>query len=67
MNKIGIISIKLKMIGKLVQTQTRGFATKMKAGSTQNTKDSAGRRLGIKKFGQAETLQNEIIARQRGH
>ena len=39
----------------------------MKAGSTQNTKDSAGRRLGIKKFGNAEILQNEILARQRGH
>ena len=46
---------------------TRGFATKMMAGSTSNSKDSAGRRLGIKKFGQAEVLENEIIARQRGY
>ena len=33
------------------------------AGSTSNKKDSAGRRLGIKKFGQAEVLENDIIAR----
>ena len=36
------------------------------AGSTSNKKDSKGRRLGIKKFGGAEVLDNEIIARQRG-
>jgi large subunit ribosomal protein L27 len=44
----------------------RGFATKMAAGSTNNKKDSAGRRLGLKEFGQAEVLDNEIVARQRG-
>jgi large subunit ribosomal protein L27 len=38
----------------------------MMAGSTNNKKDSAGRRLGIKKFGAAETMENEIVARQRG-
>ena len=38
----------------------------MMAGSTSNKKDSAGRRLGIKKFAAAETLDNEILARQRG-
>ena len=55
------------MLGKGVFTvQARGFATKMMAGSTNNSKDSAGRRLGIKRFGQAEILENEIIARQRG-
>ena len=43
--------------------QTRGFATKMMAGSTNNKKDSAGRRLGIKRFGEAEVMENEIIAR----
>ena len=46
--------------------QSRAFATKMMAGSTSNKKDSAGRRLGIKRFGQAEVLENEIVARQRG-
>ena len=50
------------MIGKMM-AQTRGFATKMMAGSTSNSKDSAGRRLGIKKWGNSEVLENEIIAR----
>ena len=36
------------------------------AGSTSNSKDSAGRRLGIKKWGRAEVLENEILLRQRG-
>ena len=38
----------------------------MMAGSTNNSKDSAGKRLGIKKFAAAEVLENDIIARQRG-
>ena len=38
----------------------------MMAGSTSNTKDSAGKRLGIKKMGRAEVLENEILVRQRG-
>ena len=50
----------------MMQQSKRGFATKMMAGSTSNKKDSAGRRLGIKRFGQAEVLENEIVARQRG-
>ena len=54
------------MINKFIQFNTRGFATKMMAGSTNNKKDSAGRRLGIKRLGQAEVLNNEILARQRG-
>ena len=36
------------------------------AGSTNNKKDSAGRRLGIKRFGQAEVRRGEILLRQRG-
>ena len=55
------------MLTKLFQTSNRGFATKMMAGSTNNKKDSAGRRLGIKRWGNAEVLENEIIARQRGY
>ncbi len=46
--------------------QSRGFASKIMAGSTNNTKDSAGRRLGIKRWGRAEVRSNEILARQRG-
>ena len=36
-------------------------------GSTSNTKDSAGRRLGIKRWGAAEVRKGEIIAKQRGY
>ena len=36
------------------------------AGSTNNKKDSAGRRLGIKKWGRAEVLKGDILAKQRG-
>jgi large subunit ribosomal protein L27 len=42
------------------------FASKMQASSTQKTKDSAGKRLGIKKLGGNEVFPNDILARQRG-
>ena len=44
----------------------RLFASKMQAGSTKNTKDNAGRRLGIKKAGSNEVQPGDILARQRG-
>ena len=44
----------------------RCFASKMQAGSTKNRKDSAGRRLGVKKLGGNEVQPGDIIARQRG-
>ena len=44
----------------------RFFASKMQAGSTKNTKDSAGRRLGVKKFTGEEVFPDDIIIRQRG-
>jgi len=40
-----------------------GFATKLSASSTQKTKDSAGRRLGVKKFGSEEVFPNDILIR----
>ena len=43
------------------------FATKMQASSTNKTKDSAGRRLGVKKFGGEEVFPNDILIRQRGY
>ena len=46
--------------------QARAFASKIMAGSTSNTKDSAGRRLGIKRWGRAEVRPDEILLRQRG-
>ena len=42
------------------------FATKMRAGVTKNKKDSAGRRLGLKKYGGEEVTENQILIRQRG-
>lgn len=42
------------------------FATKMRQGVSKKTKDSAGRRLGIKKYGGEEVRENTIILRQRG-
>ncbi len=42
------------------------FATKMRQGVTKNKKDSAGRRLGLKKYGGEEVRQDQIIIRQRG-
>jgi ribosomal protein L27 len=35
----------------------------MMAGSSDNKKDSAGRRLGVKKFGNARAFKNDILIR----
>lgn len=42
------------------------MATKKAGGSSRNGRDSAGKRLGIKKFGGEFVLAGNIIARQRG-
>lgn len=42
------------------------MAQKKGGGSTSNGRDSAGRRLGIKKFGQEHVLAGNILVRQRG-
>ena len=42
------------------------MAHKKGKGSTQNSKDSAGRRLGIKAFGGEYVKSGSIIVRQRG-
>ena len=42
------------------------MATKKAGGSSRNGRDSAGRRLGIKKFGGETVIAGNIIARQRG-
>ena len=39
---------------------------KKAGGSSRNGRDSAGRRLGIKKFGGQSVIPGNIIARQRG-
>ena len=42
------------------------MAHKKAGGSTRNGRDSAGRRLGIKKFGGEAVVRGNIIVRQRG-
>ena len=42
------------------------MAHKKAGGSSRNGRDSAGRRLGIKKFGDESVVPGNIIARQRG-
>lgn len=42
------------------------WATKKSGGSSRNGRDSAGRRLGVKKFGGQEVIPGNIIVRQRG-
>ena len=43
------------------------MAHKKAGGSSRNGRDSAGRRLGIKKWGAAEVRKGDILLRQRGH
>ncbi|PWK62523.1 50S ribosomal protein L27 [Roseicyclus mahoneyensis] len=42
------------------------MAHKKAGGSSRNGRDSAGRRLGVKKFGGQEAIPGNIIIRQRG-
>ncbi|MEP3046824.1 MAG: 50S ribosomal protein L27 [Roseibium sp.] len=42
------------------------MAHKKAGGSSRNGRDSAGRRLGIKKYGGESVISGNIIARQRG-
>ncbi len=42
------------------------MAHKKAGGSTRNGRDSAGRRLGIKKYGGEAVISGNIICRQRG-
>ena len=42
------------------------MAHKKAGGSSRNGRDSAGRRLGVKKFGGQEAIAGNILVRQRG-
>ncbi len=42
------------------------MATKKAGGSVNNNRDSAGRRLGVKKYGGQNVIPGNIIVRQRG-
>ena len=42
------------------------MATKKAGGSSKNGRDSAGRRLGVKRYGNEFVMPGNIIVRQRG-
>ncbi|HEY3149090.1 MAG TPA: 50S ribosomal protein L27 [Dongiaceae bacterium] len=42
------------------------MAHKKAGGSSRNGRDTAGRRLGVKRFGAEEVLAGNILVRQRG-
>ena len=42
------------------------MATKKAGGSSRNGRDSAGRRLGVKKYGDQAVIPGNILVRQRG-
>ena len=42
------------------------MAHKKAGGSSRNGRDSAGRRLGVKKFGGEQVIAGNILVRQRG-
>ncbi len=42
------------------------MATKKAGGSSRNGRDSAGRRLGVKRYGGEKVLAGNILVRQRG-
>ena len=43
------------------------MAHKKAGGSSRNGRDSAGRRLGVKLYGDQKAIGGNIIVRQRGH
>ena len=43
------------------------MATKKAGGSSKNGRDSKGRRLGVKKYGDQVVIPGNIIVRQRGN
>ena len=48
------------------KTEVKATETKKAGGSSKNGRDSAGRRLGVKKFGGEHVIPGNIIVRQRG-
>ena len=48
------------------QPKENQVAHKKAGGSTRNARDSAGRRLGVKKYGGQSVIPGNIIIRQRG-
>jgi len=56
----------MQRLASLFTQISRTFATKLQASSTRNNKDSAGKRLGVKKFTGEYVYPNDIVVRQRG-
>ena len=50
----------------LIKIEENTMAHKKAGGSSRNGRDSAGRRLGVKKFGGENVISGNIIVRQRG-
>ncbi|KAI8968668.1 ribosomal L27 protein-domain-containing protein [Pilobolus umbonatus] len=61
-----VISTWTKLTPLKSEFQQIRFASKKSGGSSRNGRDSAGRRLGVKKFGGQEVIPGNIIVRQRG-
>jgi len=58
----GLLSKKQFQLPSFIyQNFIKNFATKMRQGATKNNKDSAGKRLGVKKYGGESVLENQII------
>ena len=51
---------------KVTKKQEKLMATKKAGGSSKNGRDSKGRRLGVKKYGDQLVIPGNIIVRQRG-
>ena len=60
-----------KRLKKKISVKTKGkkvkvMATKKAGGTTKNGRDSASRRLGVKRYGEQLVKPGNIIVRQRG-
>ena len=57
---------KLSLNPPMILLRENQVAHKKAGGSTRNGRDSAGRRLGVKKYGGETVVPGNIIIRQRG-
>lgn len=65
-NNVSNLAFKIGETNSLFDFMSSSFATKMRGTVTKNKQDSAGRRLGLKKFDGQEVFKNDILIRQRG-
>jgi len=64
LSSFSLLSLNKKVLGAIYQPVRN--ATKKAGGSTKNGRDSAGKHLGVKKFGGEVVIPGNIIIRQRG-